>query len=194
VWESFVVLAVILLFFGTYTLDSHGHVFKYITQLNVIILVGFLLWRVETLSELANIPIEVVDRKSLSVGKDEGVHSQPIPYKIGPLLQKHCIDTQLYLQHDLTAVQLARAIGTNRFYLSQYFSHQGITYNAYINNLRIEHFKNLYHKNVAAQKSFTAQQLSQECGFHSYRTFSNAFKQQMGQTVTAWMKTESEVS
>lgn len=194
VWESFVVLAVILLFFGTYTLDSHGHVFKYITQLNVIILVGFLLWRVETLSELANIPIEVVDRKSLSVGKDEGVHSQTIPYKIGPLLQKHCIDTQLYLQHDLTAVQLARAIGTNRFYLSQYFSHQGITYNAYINNLRIEHFKNLYHKNVAAQKSFTAQQLSQECGFHSYRTFSNAFKQQMGQTVTAWMKTESEVS
>lgn len=194
VWESFVVLAVILLFFGTYTLDSHGHVFKYITQLNVIILVGFLLWRVETLSELANIPIEVVDRKFLSVGMDEGVHSQTIPYKIGPLLQKHCIDTQLYLQHDLTAVQLARAIGTNRFYLSQYFSHQGITYNAYINNLRIEHFKNLYHKNVAAQKSFTAQQLSQECGFHSYRTFSNAFKQQMGQTVTAWMKTESEVS
>ena len=60
--------------------------------------------------------------------------------KIGLLLQRHCIDEQLYLQHDLNLLQLAKAIGTNRFYLSQYFSQQGTTYNAYINGLRIEHF------------------------------------------------------
>ena len=52
--------------------------------------------------------------------------------KIGLLLQRHCIDEQLYLQHDLNLLQLAKAIGTNRFYLSQYFSQQGTTYNAYL--------------------------------------------------------------
>ena len=37
-----------------------------------------------------------------------------------------------YLQHDLTLSQLAKVIGTNRSYLSQYFVTQGITYNTYI--------------------------------------------------------------
>ena len=52
-------------------------------------------------------------------------------------MTENCIAPQLYLQHDLTLQQLAQAVGTNRFYLSQYFSRQGITYNTYINNLRI---------------------------------------------------------
>lgn len=176
-WQSFVVLAVILLFFGIYTLDPHGLAFKYVTQMNSIILVCYLLWRVETLSDLSEIP-----RTS------ETPRSSDKNYDFTPLLQKYCIDTQLYLQHGLTVAELARAIGTNRFYLSQYFSQRGITYNAYINGLRIDHFKRLYHEAVTAEQSFTAQQLALECGFHNYRTFSNAFKQQTGQTVTAWMK------
>ena len=104
------------------------------------------------------------------------------------MLQKHCIDTQLYLQHDLTITQLAKAIGTNRFYLSQYFSGQGITYNAYINDLRIQHFMRLYREALATKRSFTAQQLASESGYRSYSTFGIAFKQRMGQTVTAWMR------
>jgi len=103
------------------------------------------------------------------------------------------MDTQLYLQHDLTATKLARVIGTNRYYLSQYFSRRGITYNAYINRLRIQYFMNLYRKSVAEQQTFTAQHLSMESGFHNYRTFSNAFKQQTGQTVTSWMKEQLTV-
>jgi len=31
-----------------------------------------------------------------------------------------------------------------------------------------------------------------DCGFHNYRTFSNAFKNQTGQTVTGWIKADSE--
>jgi AraC-like DNA-binding protein len=185
VWQSFVVLAVILLFFGIYTLDPHGLAYQYATQVNNIILVCYLVWRVETLSELnVTPPATVMNGDDLP----QAIHDH-----IGILLQQHCIDTQLYLQHDLSLLQLAKAIGTNRYYLSQYFSSQGTTYNAYINGQRIEHFMNLYHKAVATQQSFTAQQFALESGFHNYRTFSNAFKHQTGQTVTGWMKTQQRM-
>ena len=107
------------------------------------------------------------------------------------LLKKHCESKQLYLQNDLTLAQLAGAIGTNRTYLSQHFAQQGITYNAYINGLRIRHFVRLYEKAVAEGRTFTAQQLASESGYRSYSTFSTTFKQVMGTTVTAWMKSSS---
>jgi AraC-like DNA-binding protein len=108
------------------------------------------------------------------------------------LLQKRCIDTQLYLQHDLTIQHLAKDIGTNRYYLSQYFSQQGVTYNDYINGLRIDHFVALYRETVTSRHSFTVKQLAQESGYRNYTTFSNAFKNQIGQTVAAWMKDEGQ--
>jgi len=104
------------------------------------------------------------------------------------LLKKHCEDNQLYLQNDLTLAQLANAIGTNRTYLSQHFAQQGITYNAYINGLRIRHFVRLYQEAAVAGREITAQQLSFESGYRSYSTFSSTFKQIMGTTVTAWMR------
>ena len=111
-----------------------------------------------------------------------------IPSNIEQLLVERCVDTQLYLQHDLTILQLAQAVGTNRFYLSQYFSRQGITYNAYINDLRINHFMSLYREAIAAQQPITAQQLASDSGYRSYSTFSLAFKQRTGQSVTAWIR------
>lgn len=179
VWQSFVVLAVMLLGFGIYSFEIGGLANKYVVQVNNIILIGYLLWRVESLSDLS-----ISQQQSISAG----LSAPSSCNNIGPLLQMHCIDTQLYLQHDLSLIQLAKAIGTNRTYLSQYFSNQNITYNAYINHLRINHFIRLYHKAVAAQRFFTAQQLALESGYHSYRTFSEAFKRQTGQSVTVWMK------
>lgn len=191
-WQSFVVLAVVMLVLFLYTLEAIVPAYKYITQLDCIILVCFLVWRIETLSDLtirfAPPEAELVDYRLSSTDADDNELLQTIHDKIGPLLQKHCIDTQLYLQHNLTLSQLAQAIGTNRFYLSQYFSNQGTTYNAYINELRINHFISLYHKAVDAHRSFTSQQLAEESGFRNYNTFSSAFKRKMGQPVTTWMK------
>lgn len=45
---------------------------------------------------------------------------------------------------------------------------------------------------VGGKRSFSAQQLARESGFHSYRTFSDAFKRKTGLSVTAWMKSERE--
>ena len=117
-----------------------------------------------------------------------GFHSNIVMSQMERLLAQYCVDTQLYLQYDLTLQQLAQALGTNRSYLSQYFSRHGMNYNSYINGLRINHFIQLYQEAVSTQRPFTIQQLADESGYHSYSTFSNAFKQRMGQSVTAWIR------
>ena len=196
VWQSFVVLAIMLLVFCIYAFSDKAQSYEYLLQLIVVVLIGYLLWRVETLSDLS-IPLSQnlsVAEPATTEAEDVEVNglSQANRENIGALLQQHCIETQLYLQHDLNISQLAKAIGTNRFYLSQYISNQGMTYNAYINGLRVNHFVSLYHEAVDGHRSFSARQLAQESGFHSYRTFSEAFKRKMGHTVSAWMKTASE--
>ena len=133
--------------------------------------------------------LSVVEEETISTENEE---SDALPLTIssdiGPLLQKYCIDAQLYLQHNITLLQLAKAIGTNRTYLSQYFSCQGTTYNTYINDLRVNHFINCYKETIAAGQPVGAQQLALQSGFSSYRTFSDAFKRKMGQSVTVWIK------
>lgn len=185
VWLSFIILGFFLLFFIMYSSTTEGSsILAYLLQIDCIIIVALLLWRVETLPQLSESPApeaepaEVVQKTSTSPA---------VPTKISTLLKKHCENKQLYLQNDLTLAQLAGAIGTNRTYLSQHFAQQGITYNAYINGLRIRHFVRLYEKAVADGREFTAQQLAFESGYHSYSTFSNTFKQIMGTTVATWM-------
>lgn len=192
VWQSFLILAVFLLFFVNYSnITGESPIPAYLMQIVNIILVGLLLWRVETLQQLSESnPME----KGAEPAEDVQKTSAPmaIPANIGPLLKKFCEDRQLYLQNDLTLSQLAQIIGTNRYYLSQYFAQQDLTYNAYINNLRICHFVRLCREAVAEQRIVTAQQLANESGFRSYSTFSAAFKQNMGKTVTAWMRDQAE--
>jgi len=147
-------------------------------QVILVVLICYLLWRVETLSDLS-IPVNDTT--------EEMVTTLSIRSNIGPLLKKYCEDAQLYLQYDITANQLSKLIGTNRLYLSRYFATQGITYNAYINGLRIQHFINLYHKSATSHQPMIAKQLAYQSGFRSYSTFSAAFKQIMGMTATEWM-------
>ena len=182
VWLSFIILGLFLLFFIMYSSTTEGNpVLVYLLQIECIIIVALLLWRVETLPELtANVVPEAEQEKLEQEQKQKAS-------KMKTLLKKHCENKQLYLQKDLTLAQLAGAIGTNRTYLSQHFAQQGITYNAYINGLRIRHFVRLYEKAVVDGREFTAQQLAFESGFHSYSTFSNTFKQIMGTTVATWM-------
>jgi len=194
VWQSFLVLAAILLMFAFYAFIYKGPAYLYAMQVVSAVLVCYLLWRVETLSDLSISPSQGLSEDlSLSANQESDADQKNLTRNIGPLLQKYCIDTQLYLQHDLTLIQLAKAIGTNRLYLSQYFSSQGMNYNVYINNLRINYFISLYREAVTARRSVTAQQLAQESGYRSYNTFREAFKRKTGQSVAAWMKTANEV-
>ena len=91
----------------------------------------------------------------------------------------------------MALAQLSATVGVNRYYLSQYFTNQGTSYYAYIHDLRIRYFVARYRELAAAHEPIVAQQLAQESGYHSYSTFSTAFKQRMGQSVTAWMSEEA---
>ena len=181
VWQSFVVLASIMLVFAIYAFTNEGPVYQYAMQVIILVLICYLLWRVETLCDLS-IP------EGTTKNVEDSDLSLSMRNNIGPLLKQHCEEPQLYLQHDISLSQLAQIIGTNRLYLSQHFSSQGTTYNAYINGLRIQHFISLYREATATHQFITAQQLAHQSGFRSYNTFSVAFKKIMGTTATEWMR------
>ena len=209
VWLSQTVALISMLLFALYVLAT-DMILIWLVHVVVLVLIALLLWRVETLPELDQTlqthpqPLPMREGSEYPQGCNSADElSSPLPYGEGQgegllvgieglqslerLLAERCGATQLYLQHDLTLQQLAQKIGTNRSYLSQYFSRQGITYNTYINNLRINHFIERYQELSAARQPIIAQQLAQESGFRSYRTFSRAFMQRTGQSVTAWM-------
>ena len=190
VWQSFVAIFVCWLILCFYIMIDNSRVFAYIVQVNDIVLIGLLLWRVETLQRLDE--QDDTDCQATPCEAEKPIPSMALSAKsascIGQLLEQHCEATHLYLRRDIRLGDLSKAIGTNRSYLSQYFAQQHTTYNAYINNLRIEHFIRLYRESVDSGHPFTAQQLAQQSGFRSYSTFGMAFKQRMGQTVTAWMR------
>ena len=209
VWLSQTVALISMLLFALYVLAT-DMILIWLVHVVVLVLIALLLWRVETLPELDQTlqthpqPLPMREGSEYPQGCNSADElSSPLPYREGQgegllvgieglqslerLLAERCVAPQLYLQHDLTLQQLAQAVGTNRSYLSQYFSRQGITYNTYINNLRINHFIERYQELSAARQPIIAQQLAQESGFRSYRTFSRAFMQRTGQSVTAWM-------
>ena len=197
VWQSFIIVALTLVVLILYAFEQQ--LTLYMTQFNGIFMVCYLVWRVETLSDLslAAQADETADEdgepEDETQAQEQGQHANGFVFdRIEPLLQRLCIDTQLYVQPDLTITQLAHTLGTNRSYLSRYFSIQNTTYNAYINSLRIEHFCRIYRESVANRRVFTAKQLAFESGYRSYTTFSYAFKQQKGLTVSAWMREEGE--
>jgi AraC-like DNA-binding protein len=196
------------MFLFVYYVTCYGSItYEYIIQVSDLLLIGHLLWRVETLQDL-NLPIssenivvadatpiddsDAMDTMIATEETEEADASLSVRNNIGPLLRQHCEEPQLYLQYDLSLTQLATLIGVNRSYLSKHFALQGITYNTYINDLRIRHFVSLCQERAAAHQPLSIQQLSLESGFRSYSTFNGAFKQVMHTTATEWLRLLAE--
>lgn len=182
VWQSLLFAASLFVIYEVYFTNPGEMAKEYLAQIETLAIIVFLIWRIETLQDL--------DDKLSETSQDAEtvVVSQPAAINIQQQLEAYCETCQPYLRNDITLQQLASAIGTNRTYLGNYFAQQGITYNAYINRLRINHFMRLYRESVSSNSSVTATELAKQSGFRSYTTFSMAFKQFNGQTVVAWMK------
>lgn len=213
VWLSQVVAFLCMLVFVLYEV-SEDMVLIFCLHIVDLVLVFLLLWRVETLPQLDALAVKtytpsapdrlvsaepaesafVPDTMPIMPTQKEQPEQQPSADPINidvdrmeQLLKEHCVATQLYLENNLTLQMLAQAVGTNRSYLSQYFSRQGITYNIYINNLRINHFVSRCLELSADGQDIPIQLLALESGFGSYRTFSRAFLLRTGQSVTEWL-------
>ena len=209
VWLSQVVAFLCMLLFVLYVV-AEDMVLIYCLHIVDLVLVFLLLWRVETLPQLDALAVKtytpsapdrlvsaelaesafVHDTMPIMATQPEQPMADPISIDVDQmeqLLKEHCEATRLYLEKDLTLQMLAQIVGTNRSYLSQYFSRKGFTYNTYINSLRINHFISRCRELSAAGQDIPIQQLALESGFGSYRTFSRAFLLRTGQSVTAWM-------
>ena len=209
VWLSQVVAFLCMLVFVLYEV-AEDMVLIYCLHIVDLVLVFLLLWRVETLPQLDALAVRtytpsapdrlvstasaesafVPDTMPIMPTQPEQPLADPISIDVDQmeqLLKEHCEATRLYLENDLTLQMLAQAVGTNRSYLSQYFSRKGVTYNTYINGLRINHFISRCRELSAAGQDIPIQQLALESGFGSYRTFSRAFLLRTGKSVTVWM-------
>ena len=199
VWFSLTMLIGLVLLIMSYEYTDN-YVMSTIAHLAGFPLAGLLLWRVETLKDLSidshasasELPSEACPSEHPAMAPCEAKNpfTKGMASHIGQLLAKHCEETQLYLQTDLTLSQLSVAVGVNRYYLSQYFTSQDTSYYEYIHDLRIGHFIARYREFAAAHEPIVAQQLARESGYHSYSTFSTAFKRRMHKSVTAWMGEE----
>ena len=209
VWLSQVVAFLCMLVFVLYEV-SEDMVLIFCLHIVDLVLVGLLVWRVETLPQLDALAVKtytpsapdrlvsaepaestyVPETMPIMATQPEQPSADPISIDVDQmeqLLKEHCEATRLYLENDLTLQMLAQVVGTNRSYLSQYFSRKGFTYNTYINSLRINHFISRCRELSAAGQDIPIQQLALESGFGSYRSFSRAFLQRTGKSVTAWM-------
>ena len=200
VWFSLTMLIGLVLLLMSYEYTDN-YVMSTIAHLAGFPLAGLLLWRVETLKDLSidshasasELPSEACPSEHPAMAPCEAKNpsTKGMASNIGQLLAKHCEETQLYLQTDLTLSQLSVAVGVNRYYLSLYFTSQGTSYYEYIHDLRVAYFIARYRELAAAQEPIVAQQLARESGYHSYSTFSTAFKRRMHKSVTAWMHEEA---
>ena len=173
---------------------------SYIFHLADILFIGIIVWYIDHQQVLEPLTAEAgVEKlpKEQEAETDETAHTLTdqttrediIIARTGALLRKHCEETQLYLQHDLSLKIVAQECNTNRTYLSRYFASQGITYYIYINKLRIDHFQSLYREAMKEKSTtFTLQQLSKDSGFLSYNTFSRAFVSCTGISVSKWQE------
>jgi AraC-like DNA-binding protein len=93
------------------------------------------------------------------------------------------IDKQLFLQSGITIEEVARHLGTNRTYLSEYFnSVQKVTFRQYINGLRIEYAKTVMLQNP----QMTLAEIALQAGYADKSHFTHQFSKIMGTLPNKW--------
>ena len=145
-WLSLALLIGLMILLMSYEYTDN-YVMNTIAHIIGFPLAGLLLWRVETLKDLSidshasasELPSEACPSEHPVMVPCEAKNpsTKGMASHISQLLAKHCVETQLYLQTDLTLSQLSVAVGVNRYYLSQYFTSQGTSYYEYIHDLRV---------------------------------------------------------
>lgn len=136
--------------------------------INSIYMVGSLLtWML--IGYFLNKHENVIEEVSSSSAKDTLENQN----EIGVLVHEAFVTNKLYLNPKLKLSDVAKHIGTNRTYLSNYFNKEmGTTFFDYINNLRLLHSEKLL-----LETDYTLFQISEESGFNSISTFRRAFEQ-----------------
>ena len=90
-------------------------------------------------------------------------------------------EEQLFLDPELKLSDIANKLNTSSFVLSYLFNqHMGTSFYDYINNLRVENFKQRV--KMGDTKKYTLDALATRCGYNSRTTFFRNFKKATGMT------------
>jgi len=97
------------------------------------------------------------------------------------------IDQQLYLQPGVTVNDMALLFHTNRTtFSSQLNKIEALTFNEFINSLRIEYAKELLIENP----KLSLAEISLQCGFSEQSNFTRQFRQLCNETPAVWLKAQ----
>jgi len=142
-------------------------------------ILSIILWQITLEHVLRQKPLsmEITDIEETAPTK-EYIFAKTLPVLIE--------EEELYMNPTLSIKELASRIGTNRTYLSQYFTHvQQTTFYDYINRLRIEK------KSIPLMQShpeYTLERIATESGFQSLSTFYRSFLKLKGKKPSEYRK------
>lgn len=111
------------------------------------------------------------NKEKKDAGGEQKAERNPLE-AIPEALKKHCEDKLLFCNPNLTLNDLALALGTNRTYLSKWFSLNNTNFYNYINALRV-----VYAATLLEKSDVTIGQVQFESGFSSRTTFYKYFMQ-----------------
>jgi len=117
---------------------------------------------------------------------EENIISEEETTRLLQLLESYMKQSKPFLNHELRITELAKALQTNRAYLSFVINetYQMNFYN-YINQFRIEEFISIYRLNV--NKNLTYEAIAEKAGFKTKSSFYTAFKKLKGQTPAKYL-------
>lgn len=138
---------------------------------------------VELESDQAQSPDTVTSKYSRSSLRQDS--AQYLVHKLAKTMDEE----QLYLQEDLSLSTLAKKLNTQPHHLSQVLNEQlDCTFYDYINQLRIDHAKNL----LLESHQQSVIDIAYASGFNNKVTFYNAFKRYVGVTPTQYRRQKFE--
>ncbi|MFN2396447.1 MAG: helix-turn-helix domain-containing protein [Bacteroidales bacterium] len=121
---------------------------------------------------------------------EEIPYSGPLPEDVKAYLRKNLEKAieydQLYLKQDICLPELAKHIGTNRYYLSKLINSEfEMNFNDFINRYRIREAMSLIQTN---QNDCSLSEIATKSGFKSYISFSRNFKRQVNVSPEAYLR------
>lgn len=123
-----------------------------------------------------------IDSSALSSfgGETDACRDDVLSYPFADRLEELMDRERLYLDPRLSLDQLARRLGTNRTYLSNYLNKvKGMTFYDYIHSLRV------YRKSIPLIREhpeYSLDYIAKQSGFNSLSTFQRAFRKHTGTT------------
>lgn len=144
-------------------------------------LLCYFVYRQEDMLEVleANKNVEMQDETPSSVGKGPDYH-------FADKFEKVFSEGHIYLDPMLNINELARELGTNRTYISNFLNQQiHTTFYEYVNQWRVRRAKELL-----AESELSLEQIAQKAGFNSLSSFRRYFNKAIGMTPSKYRKTK----